>query len=78
MFPEMKPSNSDNDGHAGTHHVFLLLGGNQENTITLFDQAYGYLRMRIGNIITKSAVYETEPWGMTAARLYMSEAHYRP
>lgn len=45
--------------------VFLLIGGNIDDRVFYLNEAIKQIEKNIGNIIKKSSIYETEPWGFT-------------
>lgn len=45
------------------HQVFLGLGGNTGNKKDNFDKVYTFIKNELGEIIKRSFVYETPPWG---------------
>jgi len=45
------------------NRLFLLLGGNLGNKSVIFKEAQNTLQEKLGKIIKKSSIYETEPWG---------------
>jgi len=45
------------------NRIFLLLGSNMGNRLSLIEQAERQLESEVGNIVTVSHVYETAPWG---------------
>jgi len=46
--------------------LFLLLGGNIGNKSAIFKEAKNKLHEKLGKIVKKSSIYETEPWGFKA------------
>jgi len=46
--------------------LFLLLGGNIGNKSAIFKEAKNKLQEKLGKIVKKSSIYETEPWGFKA------------
>lgn len=53
-------------------HVFLLLGSNIGNRIEYIETAYNLISLRAGEIVLKSSVYETEPWGNDNQQPYLN------
>jgi 2-amino-4-hydroxy-6-hydroxymethyldihydropteridine diphosphokinase len=53
--------------------LFLLLGGNLGNKEQVFAQTREMVENRIGTIINKSSVYETEPWGFESDDLFWNQ-----
>jgi 2-amino-4-hydroxy-6-hydroxymethyldihydropteridine diphosphokinase len=45
------------------HQVFLGIGGNTGNKHDNFDKVYTFIKNELGDIIKRSSVYETPPWG---------------
>lgn len=45
--------------------AYLLTGGNLGNRHEMLLQAAHYIQLKCGNILRKSSIYETSPWGMT-------------
>ncbi len=43
--------------------VYLLLGGNAGDRISILNKARDLIKLRVGEIINKSCIYESEPWG---------------
>lgn len=54
--------------------VYLMLGGNLGDTASFFKQAIALITTRIGEVITLSAIYETEPWGVDGQQNYFNQA----
>jgi 2-amino-4-hydroxy-6-hydroxymethyldihydropteridine diphosphokinase len=48
------------------HQVFLGIGGNIGNKRLNFNKVHILIEKKIGNIIGKSSIYETPPWGFLA------------
>lgn len=55
-------------------NAILHLGSNQGNRLAYLSQAYRLIQNRIGNIIAKSHVYETEPWGLKEQHYFLNIA----
>ena len=53
--------------------VFLLLGGNIGNTNQFFINATGQISEKIGSVITKSSLYQTEPWGFECSQYFLNQ-----
>lgn len=53
--------------------VYLLLGGNLGDKPAIFAAAQEKLRRQLGNITSKSAIYETEPWGFESDDLFWNQ-----
>ena len=45
------------------HQVFLGIGGNTGNKQDNFSKVYTFIKNELGEIIKRSSVYETPPWG---------------
>jgi 2-amino-4-hydroxy-6-hydroxymethyldihydropteridine diphosphokinase len=45
--------------------VYLLLGSNLGNREEVINKAIDLINERIGKVVCKSSMYETEPWGKT-------------
>jgi len=54
--------------------LFLLLGGNLGNKELIFAKALEMTVKRIGLLVSKSSVYETEPWGFQSEDLFWNQA----
>ncbi len=46
-------------------NVYLLLGSNEGNRLNWMQQAIGQLGIKSGNILRRSAVYQTAAWGLS-------------
>ena len=53
--------------------VFLLLGSNLGNRQLFLKQADDAIAQRVGNIIKRSSVYETQSWGKTDEPDYLNQ-----
>ncbi|MFP3859824.1 MAG: 2-amino-4-hydroxy-6-hydroxymethyldihydropteridine diphosphokinase [Bacteroidales bacterium] len=53
--------------------VYLLLGSNQGNREKYLQDAESMIEERIGSIIKRSSVYETEPWGFNDKRYFLNQ-----
>lgn len=53
--------------------LFLLLGGNLGNKAQIFQSARNRLAKELGEIINKSSIYETEPWGFQSDDLFWNQ-----
>ena len=47
------------------NNVFLQLGSNISDRIIHLENAIKIIKNEIGDIITKSKIYESAPWGIT-------------
>jgi len=56
------------------NRLFLLLGGNLGNKSVIFKEAKDTLQKKLGKIIKKSSIYETEPWGFKAKDNFWNQA----
>ncbi|WP_321371213.1 2-amino-4-hydroxy-6-hydroxymethyldihydropteridine diphosphokinase [uncultured Draconibacterium sp.] len=53
--------------------VFLGIGGNLGDKQKNFDRAYKLIEIKLGQIIRKSSVYETPPWGFHAENVFWNQ-----
>ncbi len=53
--------------------VYLLLGSNLNDRLTLLQHASEEIALRIGIITGKSSVYESEPWGFESEKLFLDQ-----
>ncbi len=53
--------------------MYLLLGTNLGDRAANLTQAYGLIEKQIGSVVQQSAVYETEPWGVTNQPNYWNQ-----
>jgi 2-amino-4-hydroxy-6-hydroxymethyldihydropteridine diphosphokinase len=53
--------------------IYLLLGGNLGNKSRIFSETRDKLNKRLGEITSRSAVYETEPWGFESSDLFWNQ-----
>ena len=56
------------------HTLTLLLGGNIGDVSQTIQKACSLLSSRIGNIVLRSALYESESWGFTDKRNFINQA----
>ena len=56
-----------------SHHVYIILGANQGNAMENFGVATKLLEQRIGPVIRKSGLYESEPWGMDVDDMFYNQ-----
>ncbi len=54
--------------------LYLLLGGNQGNTVQILASAHSLIRLQIGTIINISPLYETAAWGKTDQPNFLNQA----
>ena len=52
--------------------VFLGLGSNIGNKVENLNKAIDFIRVRIGEIISSSAFYETKPWGYVSENTFLN------
>ena len=55
------------------HQVFLGIGGNTGNKQDNFDKVYTFIKNELGEIIKRSSVYETPPWGFDANEYFWNQ-----
>ncbi|MBK8807672.1 MAG: 2-amino-4-hydroxy-6-hydroxymethyldihydropteridine diphosphokinase [Bacteroidales bacterium] len=53
--------------------VFLLLGGNLGNTLSVFLSAKRAIKQDIGKIIKESSLFESEAWGFEAETIFLNQ-----
>jgi len=53
--------------------IYLLLGSNLADKRVNIQRAFDLINLKIGNIILKSSVYETEPWGIKDQERYLNQ-----
>jgi len=53
--------------------VFLLLGGNIGDRLLYLQTAVDQLEQKVGKLIKKSSVYETQAWGKTTEPDYLNQ-----
>ena len=51
--------------HSDKHIAYLLLGSNLGNREKLIDEALILIAEKVGDIVSKSSIYETAAWGKT-------------
>ncbi|MCE2962908.1 MAG: 2-amino-4-hydroxy-6-hydroxymethyldihydropteridine diphosphokinase [Chitinophagales bacterium] len=54
--------------------IHLLLGSNIGNRMKQLDKAREQIESKIGKIITKSRIYETQPWGENEQDEFLNQA----
>ncbi len=54
--------------------VFLSLGSNLGNREAYLSHAENLIEQSAGNIIQRSAMYESEPWGFESAHVFLNNA----
>lgn len=57
-----------------TNNAYLLLGGNLGNLLRTFSQAIATIGMHAGTVVRQSSLFESEPWGMGSAEVFMNQA----
>jgi 2-amino-4-hydroxy-6-hydroxymethyldihydropteridine diphosphokinase len=58
----------------GMHQIYLLAGGNLNNTAEKFERLFALLRERIGEITCQSSYYQSEPHGFESEHLFVNIA----
>ena len=53
--------------------VILSLGSNLGDRLGNLSKAIDLIGQRIGNILKKSSIYETEPWGFNTPNLFLNQ-----
>jgi 2-amino-4-hydroxy-6-hydroxymethyldihydropteridine diphosphokinase len=53
--------------------LYLLLGGNVGDKQKFFSEARNKLAERAGEIVSRSSIYETEPWGFESDDLFWNQ-----
>lgn len=56
------------------HEVYIVAGGNINNTLQKYKQLLQYLQQRIGNISRMSSYYTSPPWGYASVHPYVNVA----
>lgn len=51
--------------------IYLLVGGNLNNTISKFTAVFQVIESQIGKIIQQSNFYESEPWGFQSQHSFI-------
>ncbi len=54
--------------------VIVLIGGNEGDREQLILEACSRIESRIGKIVSKSMLYESEPWGFETDRFFLNRA----
>lgn len=57
-----------------TNNAFLLLGGNLGNLLKTFARAISAIDMQAGTVVRQSSLFESEPWEMGPAEVFMNQA----
>ena len=55
------------------NEVYLQLGSNIGDRLDNFDQSIKIITERIGNVLEKSSVYESTPWGVENQRNFLNQ-----
>lgn len=56
------------------HLVYLLAGGNIDNTISKYQQLFLYIKERIGTIVSTSHYYASPAWGYSSEHEFVNIA----
>jgi 2-amino-4-hydroxy-6-hydroxymethyldihydropteridine diphosphokinase len=56
------------------HKVYLLAGGNLNNTSLKYEQLSFLLQRKTGKIIAQSQYYESPPWGFASSHSFVNKA----
>jgi 2-amino-4-hydroxy-6-hydroxymethyldihydropteridine diphosphokinase len=59
---------------AGAHTAYLLLGSNQGNSMHMLAEAIRLIEVNAGEVVAKSSVYRTEPWGNKEQQDFLNQA----
>ncbi len=54
------------------HTVYLSLGSNIGNRKRLVSDAVELLEKRVGKVVKRSSLYETEPWGFSSPNMFIN------
>jgi 2-amino-4-hydroxy-6-hydroxymethyldihydropteridine diphosphokinase len=52
---------------------YLLLGGNEHNTLELFEESVALLSKE-GSVFKQSKIYQSEPWGYQSEKMFFNKA----
>ena len=55
------------------HKTLVLLGGNQFDTFSLFNQSMALMQEQVGSILKYSSIYESAPWGFSAEQNFLNQ-----
>jgi len=55
------------------NNVLILLGSNKGNRMSLLKRATQHIEKRTGQVIKKSSVYETAPWGFQSVSNFLNQ-----
>ena len=53
--------------------VYLLIGGNLGDRLSLLDQSKNEIKNKLGEVIKESSIYETVPWGFIADQNFLNQ-----
>jgi len=56
------------------HQVFLLAGGNLNNTTAKFERLFSLLRKKVGKVTMQSSYYQSEAWGFESGHSFINIA----
>ncbi|HRZ76137.1 MAG TPA: 2-amino-4-hydroxy-6-hydroxymethyldihydropteridine diphosphokinase [Bacteroidales bacterium] len=56
------------------HDVYLLTGSNLGDRARMLSLALQHIREKVGRIVRRSSVYQTEPWGFEDHRPFLNQA----
>ena len=56
-----------------SENVFILLGSNLGDRETLINQACKMMEEKCGEIVDKSSLYESEPWGFKSEQWFLNQ-----
>jgi len=54
--------------------VYLLIGGNEGNRLSNLQQAVANIEIFCGELVLRSSLYETEPWGKKDQPAFLNQA----
>ncbi len=54
--------------------AYLLLGGNVGNRELILKESGNLVAEKVGDIVARSALYETEPWGFEDENMFLNQA----
>lgn len=58
----------------GMHDVYLLTGSNLGDRAQMLGRALRHIRRKVGRVMQRSSVYQTEPWGYEDHRPFLNQA----
>ncbi len=53
--------------------VYFLLGGNLDNREMILSEAISKMKLVIGELVSSSSIYETEPWGFEHEQNFLNQ-----